>query len=71
MTEKRTVKAASVVVDTGRYVRAWSKTPRGAGLWAFDIAGEMTFFYGKYGDCVRQARRAAAERGEWVIFGES
>lgn len=50
-------------VETMYYEFSHGKKPRGFGMWAFKIDGDVHFFLGAYTEVKRQAIAAAKELG--------
>ena len=49
-------------VSTNDYFNTHLRQPKGYGLWAFRIAGEVHFLTGSYGDCKKMAIATAENR---------
>jgi len=53
--------SSMIGLRTSRYEFAYGKKPRGFGNWAFEIAGAVYFWNGKYSECKKNALAQAKE----------
>lgn len=56
-----------IEIQTSRFQFNHGRKPRGFGRWAFDIAGELFFFTGLYGEACKAAKRVAHTRDARII----
>jgi len=68
--EKSVVKIPqnSVHVYINKYRASHQKSPRGRGLWAFEIGDEDKWFRGTYSEAKTKAVKYAADRGIRVVY---
>ena len=58
-----------VAVSTRTFFASHGRLPRGSGCWGFEIAqveggsGEQVWFFGSYGEALKQAKAKAKELG--------
>ena len=57
-----------VVVETTQYEFSHNHTPRGSGLWAFEIAGETYWRNGNYTVALADARKLAKAQSAGVVI---
>jgi len=59
----------SVEVNTTEYEFSHGKKPRGFGCWAFQIGRdpEPYWSHGNYGQAVKDARKMAVAKKEWLV----
>lgn len=71
MTSSREI--SGVHISYGPYLRAYGKSPRGRGSWAFTFSGEddPRFFYGTLPEACRLATREAKALGITSLALES
>lgn len=60
---KQPIPKSKVTVSNTEYIFAHGKAPSGTGNWAFEIDGEVEFFYGKFSEAKNKAVTLAAKKG--------
>ena len=57
ITKKKEIKIMSkvVTVNTKKYENCWGRKPKGIGIWAFEINGQVEFIRGSFAAAKREA----------------